>query len=61
MLGTSIRLQRGRIKKHIRGNHKAEFNYTNLAVKQIASHRTEVESGGRMTDAILTNTMRGET
>lgn len=57
MLGNIIRLQLNRIKKRIAENHKAEFAYTDEVVKLIASRCTEVESGGRMIDAILTNTI----
>ena len=57
MLGNIIRLQLGRIKKRIAENHKAEFTYSEDVVKLIASRCTEIESGGRMIDAILTNTI----
>ncbi len=57
MLGNIIRLQLGRIKKRIAENHKADFNYSEEVVKLIASRCTEIESGGRMIDAILTNTI----
>jgi type VI secretion system protein VasG len=57
MLGNIIHLQLGRIKKRIAENHKAEFSYSDAVVKLIASRCTEIESGGRMIDAILTNTI----
>jgi type VI secretion system protein VasG len=57
MLGNIIRLQLNRIKKRIAENHKAQFDYSDEVVKLIASRCTEVESGGRMIDAILTNTI----
>lgn len=57
MLGNIIRLQLGRIKKRIAENHKAEFAFSDRVVSLIASRCTEVESGGRMIDAILTNTI----
>jgi type VI secretion system protein VasG len=57
MLGNIIRLQLNRIKKRIAENHKAQFGYSDEVVKLIASRCTEVESGGRMIDAILTNTI----
>jgi type VI secretion system protein VasG len=57
MLGNIIRLQLNRIKKRIAENHKAQFDYSEEVVKLIASRCTEVESGGRMIDAILTNTI----
>ncbi|MEO7256151.1 MAG: AAA family ATPase, partial [Casimicrobium sp.] len=57
MLGNIIRLQLGRIKKRIAENHKSEFVFTDEVVQLIASRCTEIESGGRMIDAILTNTI----
>ena len=57
MLGNIIRLQLGRIKKRIAENHKAVFSYSEDVVATIASRCTEIESGGRMIDAILTNTI----
>ncbi len=57
MLGNIIRLQLGRIKKRIAENHKAVFGYSEEVVATIASRCTEIESGGRMIDAILTNTI----
>ncbi len=57
MLGNIIRLQLGRIKKRIAENHKAVFTYSDDVVTTIASRCTEIESGGRMIDAILTNTI----
>jgi type VI secretion system protein VasG len=57
MLGNIIRLQLDRIKKRIAENHDARFDYSDEVVKLIASRCTEVESGGRMIDSILTNTI----
>ncbi len=57
MLGNIIRLQLGRIKKRIAENHKAVFSHSEEVVSLIASRCTEIESGGRMIDAILTNTI----
>jgi type VI secretion system protein VasG len=57
MLGNIIRLQLNRIKKRIVENHKAMFSFSDSVVALIASRCTEVESGGRMIDAILTNTI----
>jgi type VI secretion system protein VasG len=55
MLRAIIRLQLGRIDKRIRANYGIPFTYTDDTVKLIASRCTELESGGRMIDAILTN------
>ncbi len=57
MLHEIIRLQLGRIQKRIAHNHKIPFTYTDDVLKLVASRCTELESGGRMIDAILTNTM----
>ena len=40
-----------------RATHKIPFTYDDDVVKLIASRCTELESGGRMIDAILTNTL----
>src|SRR3954464_6537596 len=60
MLSNIVRLQLGRIAKRVTEHHKIPFNYEDDAVKLIVSRCTEVESGGRMIDAILTNTVLPE-
>lgn len=57
MIGDIIRLQLGRIEKRILRNHNIPFTYEDSVVKTIRERCTELESGGRMIDAILTNTM----
>ncbi|MGC4085928.1 MAG: hypothetical protein QM736_28325 [Vicinamibacterales bacterium] len=57
MLGSIVRLQLGRIEKRVAEHHRIPFTYDDAAVKLIVSRCTEVESGGRMIDAILTNTV----
>ena len=57
MLHEIIRLQLGRISKRITANHKVPFTYSDEVLKLVASRCTELESGGRMIDAILTNTV----
>ena len=57
MIGAIAKLQLGRIKKRILESHKVPFSYDDEVIKLIASRCTELESGGRMIDAILTNTM----
>ena len=52
-----IRLQLGRIRERIEDHHQIPFTYDEDVVSLIRSRCTEVESGGRMIDAILTNTM----
>jgi len=60
MLGNIVRLQLNRISKRVTEHHRIPFNYGDEAVKLIVSRCTEVESGGRMIDAILTNTVLPE-
>ena len=60
MLKSIIRLQLGRIEKRVRENHDVEFAYDDSVVNLIASRCTELESGGRMVDAILTQTLLPE-
>jgi type VI secretion system protein VasG len=57
VMGNIIRLQLGRIKSRIAERHKVPFTYDDDVVKLIASRCNEPESGGRIIDAILTNTM----
>jgi len=57
MLQGIVRLQLERIRKRIAENHEIDFAYDQAVVELIVSRCTEVASGGRMIDAILTNTM----
>ncbi len=57
MLGRIVQLQLGRIKRRIEDRHKVPFEYDDEVVKLVVSRCTETESGGRMIDAILTNTL----
>jgi type VI secretion system protein VasG len=57
MLGRIIRLQLNRIVSRIKVNHGVDLRYDDEVVKLVASRCTEPESGGRMIDAILTNTV----
>ncbi|WP_295391328.1 type VI secretion system ATPase TssH [uncultured Thiodictyon sp.] len=57
ILGTIIRLQLDRIVRRIADNHRAELRYDESAVDLIAKRCAEVESGARVVDAILTNTV----
>jgi len=57
MIAAIAKLQLGRIEKRIEENHKVPFSYDESVIKLIAERCTELESGGRMIDAILTNTM----
>ncbi len=57
MIATISKLQLGRIEKRIDENHGIEFSYDDAVLELIASRCTELDSGGRMIDSILTNTM----
>ena len=60
MLQGIVTLQIDRVKKRIQENHGITFVYTPEVVDLIVSRCTEVASGGRVIDAILTNTMLPE-
>ena len=60
MLRSIIRLQLSRIQKRIGENQQIAFSYDDAVVEIIASRCTELESGGRMVDAILTQTLLPE-
>jgi type VI secretion system protein VasG len=60
MLRSIIRLQLGRIQKRIGESQQIAFSYDDTVVDLIASRCTELESGGRMVDAILTQTLLPE-
>ncbi len=57
MLGKIVMLQLNRIKKRVEARYKIPFEYDDDVVKLVVERCTESESGGRMIDAILTNTM----
>ena len=57
MIESIARLQLGRIEKRVRSNHDVPFTYSDAVVDLIRSRCTELESGGRMIDSILTNTV----
>lgn len=57
MMGNIIRLQLSRIQKRVAANHGVPFSFEDAVVDLIRSRCTELESGGRMIDAIVTNTM----
>jgi len=57
ILGRIVRLQLERIRRRVLDNHKIPFDYDEEVVKLVVSRCTETESGGRMIDAILTNTV----
>src|SRR5262249_18213285 len=51
------RLQLGRIAKRLQDSHGVPFTYDDAVAKLVASRCTELESGGRMVDAVLTNSL----
>jgi type VI secretion system protein VasG len=57
ILGDIVRLQLDRIVRRIGANHRVPLTYDDQVVRLVVSRCTEVESGGRMIDAILTNTV----
>jgi type VI secretion system protein VasG len=57
MLKSIIRLQLSRVQKRTAESLGIELNYEVAVVDLIASRCTELESGGRMVDAILTQTL----
>ena len=57
MLNSITRLQLERIKKRIEQGQGITFTYSDSVVDLVVSRCTELESGGRMIDAILTNTL----
>ncbi len=60
MIGKITVLQLNRIKKRVEQSHGVPFTYTDAVVDTIVDRCQELESGGRMIDAIVTNTMLPE-
>ncbi len=57
MIGKITVLQLNRIKKRVEAAHGVPFEYSQAVVDEIVDRCQELESGGRMIDAIVTNTM----
>jgi type VI secretion system protein VasG len=57
MLGGIVRLHLDRIGRRIRDNHGAAFIYDQAVVDHIVSMCNDPDSGGRMIDNIITNTL----
>ena len=55
-----IGLKLGKIQKRLRESHRIQLSYSDEMVEEIASRCTEVESGARNVDNILTNTLLPE-
>jgi type VI secretion system protein VasG len=56
-LARIVKLQLGRISQRVTQRYKVPFEVADEVVKLVVSRCTESESGGRMIDSILTNTM----
>jgi type VI secretion system protein VasG len=57
MLGGIVRLSLDRIGRRIRENHDAAFDYNHAVVDHIVSMCNDPDSGGRMIDNIVNNTL----
>ncbi|MDQ2779497.1 MAG: type VI secretion system ATPase TssH [Pseudomonadota bacterium] len=57
ILAQIVRLQLSRIRKRVESRYKILFEVSDDVVQLVVSRCTESESGGRMIDTILTNTM----
>ncbi len=57
MLKAIIKLQLGRIEKRVMENHSIPFKYDDNVVQLILDRCSELESGARIVDSILTNTV----
>jgi type VI secretion system protein VasG len=57
VLRTIIRLKLGKIQKRLNENHRIALTYGEELVTEVAARCTEVESGARNVDNILTNTL----
>jgi type VI secretion system protein VasG len=60
MIDAITRLQLNRIRKRVEENKGVPFIYSDAVVQTIVDRCQELESGGRMIDAILTNSMLPE-
>ncbi|MGI4732238.1 MAG: type VI secretion system ATPase TssH [Janthinobacterium lividum] len=60
MLAGIVRLQLDRIVRRVRDNHAIALGYDDGVVDHIVARCTEIASGGRMIDALLTGTMLPE-
>lgn len=57
MMGGIVRLQLGRIARRLKENQNAAFVYDDAVVNHIVGMCNDPESGGRMVDNIITNTL----
>ncbi len=57
MITAISRIQLGKIARRVEQNHGVPFTYDDAVMQLISERCTDVDSGGRMIDAILTNTV----
>jgi type VI secretion system protein VasG len=57
MITEIAKLQLRRVDKRVRERYRVPFSYSDAVLKTIVSRCQELESGGRMIDAILTNSI----
>ncbi|CDG17583.1 type VI secretion system ATPase TssH [Xenorhabdus doucetiae] len=57
VMASIVHLQLDRIKKRLRENHDIVATFDDALIEYIVERCTEIESGGRMVDAILTNSL----
>jgi type VI secretion system protein VasG len=55
-----IRLKIAKIQRRLRENHKVTLEYDDAVLEEVSKRCTEVESGARNVDNILSNTMLPE-
>jgi type VI secretion system protein VasG len=55
-----VELKLGKIKRRMAENHKIHLDYDGTVIDEVAKRCTEVESGARNVDNILSNTMLPE-
>ncbi len=57
VIGKIARLQLGRIERRVRQNHEIPFTFDDNVIDLIVTRCVELESGGRMIDNLLTNSL----
>jgi type VI secretion system protein VasG len=60
MIGNIVRLQLRRVEQRVTERYSVPFTYTPAVVELITSRCNELESGGRMIEAVLNNTLLPE-
>jgi type VI secretion system protein VasG len=57
MVASIVRLQLERIRRRVQDTHGVPLRYDDAVVDLVVSRCSELESGARMIDALLTNTL----